>query len=323
MIQVGDIVKGPLWPEVVEIKNCTMIQNQFYQVEAYGKNTSKYYQVIILPEQLTNIEIINTSNKKTYSSEELQDYLRYFEFVVDKRFSKTRALGNQHLIPLPHQIEAVYGRMLRVPSVRFLLADDPGAGKTIMAGMLIQELKARQSANRILILVPPLVLKQWQQELKEKFNEDFLIVTRSTLNEYSGKNPFVENDCVITSLYWAARDDVRDLVIEADFDLVIVDEAHKMAAYTSGVKKKKTKRTKLYQLGEIILRHSDHCLLLTATPHKGDVENFRHLMRFIDPDIFSSIGIKETLRDKTNPFIIRRLKEHLKYFDGTPLFPKR
>ncbi|ASS85707.1 helicase [Geobacillus lituanicus] len=323
MIQVGDIVKGPLWPEVVEIKNCTMIQNQFYQVEAYGKNTSKYYQVIILPEQLTNIEIINTSNKKTYSSEELQDYLRYFEFVVDKRFSKTRALGNQHLIPLPHQIEAVYGRMLRVPSVRFLLADDPGAGKTIMAGMLIQELKARQSANRILILVPPLVLKQWQQELKEKFNEDFLIVTRSTLNEYSGKNPFVENNCVITSLYWAARDDVRDLVIEADFDLVIVDEAHKMAAYTSGVKKKKTKRTKLYQLGEIILRHSDHCLLLTATPHKGDVENFRHLMRLIDPDIFSSIGIKETLRDKTNPFIIRRLKEHLKYFDGTPLFPKR
>ncbi|OOE04646.1 helicase [Anoxybacillus kestanbolensis] len=324
MLQAGDIVRGPLWPEVVEIKKCEVIQEHFYRVEAYGKDTSKYYQVIILPEQLSSIEVISASNhKRTFSPEDLRQYLLYWEFIVDKKFSKVRALGNKNLIPLPHQIEAVYGRMLQVPTVRFLLADDPGAGKTIMAGMLIRELKARQGANRILILVPPLVLKQWQQELQEKFNEDFIIVTRSTLKEYSGKNPFVENDCVITSLYWAARDDVRSLVIEADFDLIIVDEAHKMAAYTTGGKKKKTKRTKIYQLGEMILRHSEHCLLLTATPHKGDVENFRHLMRLIDPDIFSSVGIKETLRDKTNPFIIRRLKENLKYFDGTPLFPKR
>ncbi len=213
--------------------------------------------------------------------------------------------------------------MLQVPTVRFLLADDPGAGKTIMAGMLIRELKARRSADRILILVPPLVLKQWQQELHEKFGEEFTIVTRHTLKEYNGKNPFVEQNCILTSLYWASRDDIKSLVMEADFDLVIVDEAHKMAAYTTGNKNKKTKRTKIYQLGEGILRNSEHALLLTATPHKGDVENFRHLMKLIDPDIFSSIGIKETLRDKTNPFIIRRLKEGLKQFDGTLLFPKR
>ncbi|MGG4042786.1 helicase-related protein [Bacillus smithii] len=324
MLQIGDIVRGPLWPEVVEIKKCDCIQENLYRIEAIGQVTSKYYQMIILSDQIMNIDVINSSNYRNMISPEfLRQYLLYWKFVVNQKFSKTQALGNKNLIPLPHQIEAVYGRMLQTPTVRFLLADDPGAGKTIMAGMLIRELKARQSANRILILVPPLVLKQWQEELKEKFNEDFMIVTRSTLNEYSGKNPFVENDCVITSLYWAARDDVRSLVIEADFDLIIVDEAHKMAAYTTGGKKKKTKRTKIYQLGEMILRHSEHCLLLTATPHKGDVENFRHLMRLIDPDIFSSIGIKETLRDKTNPFIIRRLKENLKYFDGTPLFPKR
>ncbi|WP_306624754.1 SNF2-related protein, partial [Bacillus wiedmannii] len=159
--------------------------------------------------------------------------------------------------------------------------------------------------------------------IHEKFGEEFTIVTRHTLKEYSGKNPFVEQNCILTSLYWASRDDIKSLVMEVDFDLVIVDEAHKMAAYTIGNKNKKTKRTKIYQLGEGILRHSEHALLLTATPHKGDVENFRHLMKLIDPDIFSSIGIKETLRDKTNPFIIRRLKESLKQFHGKPLFPKR
>ncbi|MEH7163490.1 DEAD/DEAH box helicase [Priestia megaterium] len=324
MLQIGDIVRGPLWPEVVEIKRCESIQASFYRVEAYGKDTSKYYQVMILPDQLSSIEIMNQSNgNHRFSAEELRQYLLYWEFMIDRKFSKSRALGNQNVIPLPHQIEAVYGRMLQVPVVRFLLADDPGAGKTIMAGMLIRELKARRSADRILIVVPPLVLRQWQQELREKFGESFTIITRSTLKEYSGKNPFVENDCIITSLYWASRDDAKSLVMEADFDLIIVDEAHKMAAYTTGGKQKKTKRTKIYQLGESILRHSEHCLLLTATPHKGDVENFRHLMRLVDSDIFSSIGVKETLRDKSNPFIIRRLKENLKQFDGTPLFPKR
>ncbi|WP_242261889.1 DEAD/DEAH box helicase [Bacillus cereus group sp. BfR-BA-01453] len=324
MLEVGDIVKGSLWPEIVEIKKCEDIQGSFYRVEAYGKDSNQYYQVIMLPEQLQSIEKLNDLAGKTLlSPKQLKRYMLYRELLIDRKFSKSRALGNKNILPLPHQIEAVYGRMLQVPTVRFLLADDPGAGKTIMAGMLIRELKARRSADRILILVPPLVLKQWQQELHEKFGEEFTIVTRHTLKEYNGKNPFVEQNCILTSLYWASRDDIKSLVMEADFDLVIVDEAHKMAAYTTGNKNKKTKRTKIYQLGEGILRNSEHALLLTATPHKGDVENFRHLMKLIDPDIFSSIGIKETLRDKTNPFIIRRLKEGLKQFDGTLLFPKR
>lgn len=324
MLQVGDVVKGPLWPEVVEIKKYESIQDSFYRIEAFGRDTYKYYQAMILPEQLSSIEILNESqDSMTFSGEEVRNYLLFQELIIDQKFSKSRALGNKNVIPLPHQIEAVYGRMLQVPTVRFLLADDPGAGKTIMAGMLIRELKARRSAERVLILVPPLVLKQWQQEMDEKFGEAFTIITRSSINESSGKNPFVENDRIITSIYWAARDDVKSLVMEADFDLIIVDEAHKMAAYTTGGKKKKTKRTKIYQLGESLLRHSEHCLLLTATPHKGDVENFRHLMRLVDEDIFSSIDVKETLRDKSNPFIIRRLKEKLKQFNGAPLFPKR
>ncbi|PGQ79702.1 DEAD/DEAH box helicase [Priestia megaterium] len=324
MLQVGDIVKGLLWPEIVEIKKCERIQESFYRVEAYGKDTNQYYQVMVVEDQLGKLEVLNRSNDKLQLTEQdVQHYLLYKEFVIDQKFSKTRALGDKNVIPLPHQIEAVYGRMLQAPQVRFLLADDPGAGKTIMAGMLIKELKARRSADRILILVPPLVLKQWQQELSVKFRETFTIITRSALAENDSNNPFVEHDFVLSSIYWTAREDIKSLVMEADFDLVIVDEAHKMAAYTRGGKKKQTKRTKIYQLGESILRHSKHCLLLTATPHKGDAENFRHLMKLVDEDIFSSIGVKETLKDKANPFIIRRLKENLKYFDGSPLFPKR
>ncbi|USK68578.1 helicase-related protein [Peribacillus asahii] len=324
MLQSGDIVKGPLWPEVVEIKTVQILQTGVYQVEARGLDTNTYSPVIILERQLSSIIKLNENNGgKALTADQLQAYLWYEELAIDKKFSKSRALGNKQVIPLPHQIEAVYGRMLQTPTVRYLLADDPGAGKTIMAGMLIRELKARQSAERILIVVPPLVLKQWQEELHEKFQEEFVILTRASVHEQSGKNPFAEHSCILASMYWTAREDVKSLLMEVDFDLVIVDEAHKMAAYTTHGKQKTTRRTKLYKLGESLLRHTQHCLLLTATPHKGDVENFRHLMKLVDADIFSSIGIKETMRDKANPFIIRRLKEKLKNFDGSPLFPKR
>lgn len=124
-------------------------------------------------------------------------------------------------------------------------------------------------------------------------------------------------------MYWAIRDDVRPLIQEANYDLIIVDEAHKMAAYTEGTAKKKVFRTKLYQLGESILHKAEHILLLTATPHKGDSENFRHLMKLIDEDVFTSSTVNDSLREKSNPFIIRRLKENLKNFDGTSIFPKR
>src|SRR5699024_9315747 len=174
-----------------------------------------------------------------------------------------------------------------------------------------------------LILVPPLVLKQWQEELNEKFGLHFHIINRNTLREYGNKNPFIENKHCLASMYWSIQDDVRALIQEASFDLIIVDEAHKMAAYTQGTAKKKVFRTKLYQLGESILRNAKHCLLLTATPHKGDTENFRHLMKLIDEDVFSSSSVNESLRERANPFIIRRLKENLNHFDGTPIFPKR
>ncbi|MGG2093476.1 helicase-related protein [Bacillus sp. S13(2024)] len=323
MLAVGEIVLSSQFPESVEIKKCEAF-GEYFIIEAIGQDTNRYYEIMLEQEKLQEFKRVKHEKEVTnMNAIDVQKYLQYVLLKNEVRFSQTRALGNKNLLPLPHQIEAVYGRMLQVPQVRFLLADDPGAGKTIMSGMLIKELKARLSVDRILILVPPLVLKQWQEELEQKFDEHFHIVNRAVLKEYGGKNPFVANRLCLTSMYWAMRDDVKALIQEAQFDMVIVDEAHKMAAYTHGTVKKKTFRTKLYQLGESLLKKADHCVLLTATPHKGDSENFRHLMKLIDEDIFSSSKTSESLKEKTNPFIIRRLKENLKNFDGTPLFPKR
>ncbi len=326
MLTVGEVVKGSFWPESVEIKKCEDIGENLFIVEALGRNTNKYYETLLDAGQLSTLDRLNfkeTSERGELNSRMLQHYLQYYVLKIDQQYSSARALGSQKIMPLPHQIEAVYSRMLQAPQVRFLLADDPGAGKTIMSGMLIRELKARKSAGRILILVPPLVLKQWQIELQEKFGEDFIIITLATLKELNGKNPFEMYQHCLASLHWAARDEIKGYLQQADFDLVIVDEAHKMAAYTHGKKKRKVKRTKLYQLGESMLHHVEHCLLLTATPHKGDVENFRHLMSLIDKDVFTNIDAGETLREKSNPFVIRRLKEQMVNFDGTPIFPKR
>lgn len=323
MLKVGEIISSSQFPETVEIKKCEEF-GDFVVIEAIGKDSSRYYELLIEPEKIQEFKRIKQERETNkVKPVDIQKYMQYLLLKNEVKYSKTRALGNKNLLPMPHQIEAVYGRMLQVPQVRFLLADDPGAGKTIMSGMLIKELKARLSVERILILVPPLVLKQWQEELEQKFDEHFHIVNRNVLKEYGGKNPFLSNRLCLTSMYWAMRDDIKALIQEAEFDLIIVDEAHKMAAYTHGTVKKKTFRTKLYQLGESILHKTNHCLLLTATPHKGDSENFRHLMKLIDEDIFSLSKITESLRERTNPFIIRRLKENLKNFDGTPIFPKR
>ena len=324
MYKIGDIIKSMHFPESVEIKRFDVFGDDLYNIAALGRQSQKYYEVLLEQSEVEKFEKLNAvdNDQALISAKTMQHFLQYYALSIEEKYSSRRALGSKNLLPLPHQIDAVYGRMLQMPHTRFLLADDPGAGKTIMAGMLVKELLARQGILRILILVPPLVLGQWQEELREKFAMDFSIINREVLKS-TKHNPFVENDFCLASMFWTARDDVRSLLAEADFDFIIIDEAHKMAAYTHGKLKKKITRTKLYQMGEALLRQVDNCLLLTATPHKGDMENFRHFMSLLDHDVFADISAGESLNDKSNPFIIRRLKENLKNFDGTPLFPKR
>src|SRR2546430_10595488 len=154
--------------------------------------------------------------------------------------------------------------------IRFLLADDPGAGKTIMAGLLLKELKLRGLAERVLIVVPANLTDQWRREMKDRFGEDFQVVRRTTIDDLYGRNVWAENPQCITSIDFAKREEVLPTLQEPRWDLVIVDEAHKMAAYVYG---EDVKRTGRYRLGDLLSERGDHLVLLTATPHQGDPED--------------------------------------------------
>ena len=233
---------------------------------------------------------------------------------------------------LPHQIEAVYMRMLPQPRLRFLLADDPGAGKTIMAGLLVKELKLREAIDRTLILCPSPLTIQWQDEMSRWFGETFNIIS-SMEDKYQLVNPW-ERSQVISSIDYAKQPDVRERVWQQHWDLIIIDEAHKCSAYTKSSRGGyEVKETKRYQLAKRLAEDSDQLLLLTATPHHGDEDRFAHFIRLLDPDIFpephrlkkKSTEIRKRIfsMGPDCPWALRRLKEDLRDMDGMPLFPDR
>jgi SNF2 family DNA or RNA helicase len=235
---------------------------------------------------------------------------------------------------LPHQIEAVYLRMLPQPRLRFLLADDPGAGKTIMAGLLIKEMKLREAIERILILCPAPLTIQWQDELLRWFGESFDIIF-SAVDQQQLVNPWRRASNVIASLDYAKQDEVRERVWNERWDLVIIDEAHKCSAYTKSRSDRgdEAEKTKRYQVAEKLAANADHVLLLTATPHHGDDDRFGHFIRLIDSDLFPEphrVGNQATqirhdiLRLGPDcPWALRRLKEDLRDLRGRRLFPDR
>ena len=230
------------------------------------------------------------------------------------------AMSVSKVDPLPHQIEAVYGYVLKQSRIRFMLAHDPGAGKTIMAGLIIKELKLRGSVKRVLIVVPGQLKEQWRWEMKDKVDEDFGVVDREYFNARGGDHAW-DGDQLITSIDFAKRNDVLRSMKGAKFDLIIVDEAHKMSAYSYG---KATSKTMRYRLGEALSGMSRHLLFLTATPHKGDSENFRLLLDLLEPGFFARKGmIEESIKNQDNPLFLRRAKEGMTSFDGVPLFMPR
>lgn len=251
-------------------------------------------------------------------------------YAHDKHF----AVSLSGIRTLPHQIEAVYIKMLPQPRLRFLLADDPGAGKTIMAGLLIKEMKLREAIERILILCPSPLTIQWQDEMLRWFGESFDIIF-SAVDQQQLTNPWQRSSQVVASLDYAKQDEVRERVWQQHWDLVIIDEAHKCSAYTkrSSSRGDEAEKTKRYQLAEKLTAEADHVVLLTATPHHGDDDRFAHFVRLLDPDLFPE---PHRMADKAGeirrdilrlgpdcPWALRRLKEDLKDLDGCRLFPDR
>jgi SNF2 family DNA or RNA helicase len=251
-------------------------------------------------------------------------------YTHDRQF----AVSLSGIRTLPHQIEAVYMKMLPQPRLRFLLADDPGAGKTIMAGLLIKELKLREAIEKILILCPAPLTIQWQDELLKWFGEQFTIIF-SSIDQHQLINPWQKENQAITSLDYAKQDGVRERIWQQKWNMILIDEAHKCSAYTkkSSNRAPEANETKRYQLAKRLTSQADHVLLLTATPHHGDEDRFGHFLRLLDPDLFPEphrLGQQATEIRKNIfrlgencPWALRRLKEDLKDINGKRLFPDR
>jgi SNF2 family DNA or RNA helicase len=237
-------------------------------------------------------------------------------------FDPYLALSTSLIEPLPHQITAVYGEMLPRQPLRFLLADDPGAGKTIMAGLLIKELMIRGDLERCLVVAPGNLVEQWQDELAEKFHLDFAILTRDRIEASRSGNPFDEAGLWIARLDMLSRsEDLRARLLAArEWDLVVCDEAHRMSASHFGGEVKYTHR---YQLGQRLSGRCRHFLLMTATPHNGKEADFQLFLALLDGDRFEG-RFREGVHQADPSDLLRRLtKEELRTFDGRPLFPER
>src|SRR5688500_545919 len=238
-------------------------------------------------------------------------------------FDPVLAVHTSVVDPLPHQITAVYESMLPRQPLRFLLADDPGAGKTIMAGLLIKELIARGDLQRCLIVCPGSLGEQWQDELYRRFHLPFEILTNDKLEAARTGNWFLENDLVIARLDKLSRnEDVQQKLSAPDcrYDLIVCDEAHKLSATFFGGEVKYTKR---YRLGQLLSGLTRHFLLMTATPHNGKEEDFQLFLALLDGDRFEGKFRDGVHQVEVSDLMRRMVKENLLKFDGRPLFPER
>lgn len=290
-------------------------------------------EVVASKDEIEEAQIILEEKYKSVISEHLSLLVESHRIRYAYSYDPYFAVSLSGIQTLPHQIEAVYGKMLPQPRLRFLLADDPGAGKTIMAGLFIKEMKMRAAIEKILIIVPASLRIQWQDELLRFFNEYFIIVD-AELDRQQVVNIWQKENQIITSIDYAKQEEVRERVWQQDFDMVIVDEAHKCSAYTKRRSNRSPEReaTKRYQLVEKLALRPNHLLFLTATPHYGNDDRFCHFLRLIDPDVFpephkfqsETKEIKGLIfPDNNNPWILRRLKEDLCDLNGGPLFTKR
>ena len=222
-IHPGVIVSGPILPEPIEVL-ATVPMGDSVKVIGRGMRTGMTHDPVLAPEQLAQLTV--SAEREPFDGD-----ARLFRLGVEAHrlglayeYDPYFALSIARVDPLPHQLEAVYGYFLRLPRIRFLLADDPGAGKTIMAGLLLKELKARGLVRRTLIVCPANLTFQWQRELADKFHEQFSVIRGSVLRANYGQNPWQEHDQVITSISWVSLiDDARESLLRSNWDLVVVD----------------------------------------------------------------------------------------------------
>jgi len=303
------IVHGPIFPEHVQVIVATPM-GESVKLVGKGLNSGQVHEPVLTANQLALLE--STPEKEPFDgdSKRFRLGIEALRLSLAYEYDPYFSLSIARVDPLPHQLEAVYDYFMALPRIRFLLADDPGAGKTIMAGLLLKELKIRGLVKRALIVAPANLCFQWQREMKDKFHESFDIMRGEILRVAYGSNPWQEKNQVVTSVSWISRiDDARESLLRSRWDLIIVDEAHKMSAYSAD------KKTLAYKLGETLSTMTDHYLLMTATPHKGDPKNFCLFLELLDKDVYGDVkSLEEAMRRNSAPFYLRRIKEALVTF---------
>jgi len=323
----GQLLTGPLFNEPMRVETVQPNGPRSWAVGLVGTQSERFRKVTLTAGDLEHLAIVEAQHSFDGDGRLLRLGLQAYTLGIAYEFDPYFGLSISRVDPLPHQLEAIYDYLLKLARVRFLLADDAGAGKTIMSGLLIRELELRGLAERILIVCPSNLAFQWQRELREKFDAKFLVMKGQDIREQFGVNQWLERSRVITSLDLAKRAEILPGLRQVHWDLVIVDEAHRMSAADESHKSLR------YRLGELLRDSSDHMLLLTATPHKGDPQNFSLFLQLLDADAYADVkSIRQAMDRRRAPFYLRRTKEAMVYFperreDGSwaaqPIFTKR
>jgi len=306
----------------------TVVSTEWFGEQAvkiiFEDSNGKVDNRIIYKDDCPNYELVTEGRLWTFNADgqKLRLSIEANRIRLSHHFDPYLAIHTSLVDPLPHQITAVYGEMLARQPLRFLLADDPGAGKTIMSGLLIKELIARGDLERCLVVAPGSLVEQWQDELGEKFNLEFDILSNEMIQSSRSGNPFNDRNYLIARLDVLARNEELQEKLQSsnEWDVVIVDEAHRMSASFFGGEVKYTKR---YQLGQKLGQICRHLLLMSATPHNGKDEDFQLFMALLDGDRFEG-KFRDGVHVADTRDMMRRLtKEELLKFDGKPLFPER
>jgi len=323
----GQIVSGALFNEPMRVESIRRNGPDSWVVGLSGARTEKFRKATLSRKDIESLQVSYLIPTYGGDGHLLKVGIQAYSLGIAYEFDPYFGLSISRVDPLPHQLEAVYDYLLKLARVRFLLADDAGAGKTVMAGLLIRELKLRGLAERILIVCPANLTFQWRRELWDKFRESFDVQSGDALRDQYGLNQWIEKKQVVTSLDLAKRENILPGLKQVRWDLVIVDEAHRMSWSPP------SRKTARYALGELLRDSSDHFLLLTATPHKGDPVNFSLFLQLLDEDAYADVkSIREAIERRRAPFYLRRTKEAMVYFpqrmpDGTweakKIFTKR
>ena len=326
-IETGQTLTGPQFSEPMRVETVNPNGTDYLELGLVGLRSERFRRVTLTAADVANLTVADAALSYDGDALLLRMGLQAYALGIAFEYDPYFGLSISRVDPLPHQLEAVYEHLLKLPRVRFLLADDAGAGKTIMAGLLIRELKLRGLVERVLVVCPANLAFQWQRELREKFDEPFVVMKGSDIREQFGVNQWMDQKQIITSLDLAKRTEILPGLQQVHWDLVIIDEAHRMSA------RDESHKSQRYRLGELLRDSTDHLLLLTATPHKGDPQNFTLFLQLLDRDAYADVrSIREAMDQRRAPFYLRRTKEAMVYFperqsDGSwsasPVFTKR